>query len=171
MIIQELNKEWKMHQFGTEEVLPASVPGSVYNDLIQNGKMEDPYYRDNELKALKIMDHDFVYETSFSPDKELFACDKVLLVFEGIDTLADIFLNGEQIASVGNMHRIWEFPVTGKLKEERNELKVVFHSPTKFIKEENEKDPILATTDAMEGFPYMRKAHCMFGWDWGVSHS
>lgn len=129
--------------------------------------MEDPYYRDNELKALKIMDHDFVYETSFSPDKEVLACDKTLLVFEGLDTLADIFLNGEQIASVNNMHRTWEFTVTGKLKEQNNELKVIFHSPTKFIKEENEKDPILGTEDAMEGFPYLRKAHCMFGWDWG----
>lgn len=167
MTIHELNKDWKMHQLGTNEFLPASVPGSVYNDLIQNGKMEDPYYRDNELKALKIMDHDFVYETSFSPDKELLACDKVLLVFEGLDTLADIFLNGDQIASVNNMHRTWEFPITGKLKEENNDLKVIFRSPTKFIKEENEKDPLLATTDAMEGFPYLRKAHCMFGWDWG----
>lgn len=167
MTIQELNKGWTMHQSGTEEVLPASVPGSVYNDLIQNGKMDDPYYRDNELKALKIMDHDFVYETSFSPDMEVLACDKTLLVFEGLDTLADIFLNGEQIASVNNMHRTWEFPVTGKLKEQNNELKVIFHSPTKFIKEENEKDPILGTEDAMEGFPYLRKAHCMFGWDWG----
>ena len=167
MTIQELNKEWKMHQLGTEEILPASVPGSVYNDLIQNGKMEDPYYRDNELKALKIMDHDFVYETGFSPDKAILSCDKVLLVFEGLDTLADIFLNGEQLASVNNMHRIWEFAVTGRLREEKNELKVIFHSPTKFIKEENEKEPIFATTDAMEGFAYLRKAHCMFGWDWG----
>lgn len=167
MTIQELNREWTMHRLGSEEILQASVPGSVYNDLIQNGKMEDPYYRDNELKALKVMEHDFVYETVFSPEKELLACDKMLLVFEGLDTLADIFLNGEQIASVNNMHRTWEFPVTGRLKEQNNDLKVVFHSPVKFIKEENEKDPILATTDAMEGFPYLRKAHCMFGWDWG----
>lgn len=167
MTIQELDKGWTMHQQGTEEVLPASVPGSVYNDLIQNGKMDNPYYRDNELEALKIMEHDFVYETSFSPDKELLACDKVLLVFEGLDTLADIFLDGDQIASVNNMHRTWEFPVTCRLKEQNNKLKVVFHSPVKFIKEENEKDPIPATTDAMGGFPYLRKAHCMFGWDWG----
>lgn len=167
MTIQELNKGWTMHQSGSEEILPASVPGSVYHDLIQNGKMDDPYYRDNELKALKIMEHDFVYETTFVPDQKIFSSDRALLVFEGLDTLADIYLNGQMLAAVNNMHRTWEFPVTDLLQAGDNELKIIFHSPTAFIKEENEKEPILATTDAMEGFPYLRKAHCMFGWDWG----
>ena len=99
MRIQNLNSSgglhWRMYREGDKEDgrLPASVPGSVYQDLIANGKMEDPYYRDNELKALKIMENDFTYETHFAVPKELRSCRRVLLHFEGIDTLADIFLN------------------------------------------------------------------------------
>lgn len=167
MVVRELHQNWTMHQAGTEEQLPAVVPGSVYNDLILNGRMDDPYYRDNELTALKVIENDFEYETSFSADEELLRCQKVLLTFEGIDTVADIFLNGEWLAYVNNMHRTWEFSVEKKLKPEDNTLRIVLHSPTKFIREANEKDPILGSTDAMAGFPYLRKAHCMFGWDWG----
>lgn len=173
MRIQNLNSSgglhWRMYREGDKEDgrLPASVPGSVYQDLIANGKMEDPYYRDNELKALKIMENDFTYETHFAVPKELRSCRRVLLHFEGIDTLADIFLNGEKVGKADNMHRVWEFPVKDRLKPEDNELKVTLHSPTRFIEEAYEKRPIEGSTDAMRGFPYLRKAHCMFGWDWG----
>ena len=167
MRIQKLHENWKMCTVGTEESLPASVPGSVYNDLLANGKMEDPYYRDNEMKALAIMEDDFEYSTSFDAEEEILKCSQVLLRFEGIDTLGDIWLNGSRIAYVNNMHRTWEFPVKEILKEEGNELKVVLHSPTKYIGEEFEKEPIPGSGEAMRGFPYLRKAHCMFGWDWG----
>lgn len=71
--------------------------------------MEDPYYRDNELKALKIMEQDFVYETLFEADEKIRKEEVQLLRFEGIDTLADIYLNEAHLAYVNNMHRIWEF--------------------------------------------------------------
>lgn len=167
MIVKELKEGWSMHRVGDQEILPAQVPGSVYNDLLANGKMEDPYYRDNELKALKIMEHDFEYTTVFDRDAEWAEMEEVLLVFEGVDTLADIYLNGKPLAYVNNMHRSWEFPVKKYLKPSENELRVVLHSPTRYIREEFEKDPIPGTTDAMRGFPHIRKAHCMFGWDWG----
>lgn len=167
MIIAKLHDNWSMCKAGTGDYIPAKVPGSVYNDLILNGRMEDPYYRDNELKALKIMDDDFEYVTSFDAPAGILSCQEVILHFDGLDTVADIFLNGQWLAYVENMHRTWEFPVKELLKETGNELKIVFHSPTKYIKEANEKDPILGTTDAMAGFNYIRKAHCMFGWDWG----
>lgn len=167
MDIQLLNGLWKMRQEGTQEEYAASVPGSVYNDLIVNGALEDPYYRDNEINALSLMEHDFSYECLFDVGKDMLANAEIRLRFDGIDTLADIFLNGMHIAAVNNMHRIWEFSVKDKLKNEGNVLKVVLHSPTKYIKEQNELDPIPAARDAMAGFPYIRKAHCMFGWDWG----
>ncbi|MDY3766256.1 MAG: glycoside hydrolase family 2 protein [Lachnospiraceae bacterium] len=165
--IRKLHENWTMHQAGMEERMPAEVPGSVYHDLLKNGKMEDPYYRDNELKALKIMEHDFEYETDFEVDAQLSQCQEIWLVFEGIDTVADIWLNGEWLAHTENMHRTWRFSVKERLKAQGNTLRVVLHSPTKYIKEANEQDPLLGTTDAMAGFPHLRKAHCMFGWDWG----
>ncbi len=171
MLIQKLNSseglQWSMYQEGEGARLPAVVPGSVYQDLLTNGKLEDPYYRDNELKALKVMENDFTYETHFAVSEGLLECERTLLHFDGIDTLADIFLNGVKVGSADNMHRIWEFPVRELLKPENNELKVMLHSPTRFIEEAYEKRPIEGSTDAMRGFPYLRKAHCMFGWDWG----
>ena len=167
MVTVKLHDNWSMCEAGSKEYLPASVPGSVYHDLVTNGRMEDPYFRDNELAALRIMEHDFEYVTTFDVENNVLKREQVLLHFDVIDTVADIYLNGEWLAHVENMHRTWEFPVKERLRNEANELKVVLHSPVKFIREANEKDPILGCVDAMKGFPHLRKAHCMFGWDWG----
>lgn len=167
MQIQKLNENWQMCINGTGEFLPAAVPGSVYQDLLDNGRMEDPYYRDNELKALKIMDNDFTYVTRFDVPEAIRGRESVLLHFDGIDTIGDVFLNGTLLGSVKNMHRTWEFPVKELLLAAGNELKVVLHSPTRFIREAYEERPVEGSSDAMKGFPYLRKAHCMFGWDWG----
>ena len=167
MIVRKLHDNWKMRMAGSGEYLPARVPGSVYNDLLENGRMEDPYYRDNELKALKIMENDFEYATVFDAEREELERECVLLHFDGIDTIGDIFLNGQKLAHAENMHRTWEFPVKGILRERGNELKVILYSPTEYIRKADEKEGIPGSRDAMKGFPYLRKAHCMFGWDWG----
>ena len=167
MITAEIHSGWQMRQAGWEEFLPASVPGSVYYDLMQNGKMDDPFWRDNFPKALKRMDHDYEYKTEFAADKALLKSDAVLLRFEGIDTVADIFLNGEKLGHTENMHRTFEFEVKDLLKEEGNELRVLLHSPTRFIKEEYKHNVADGSEEAMVGFANLRKTHCMFGWDWG----
>ena len=167
MITAEIHSGWQMRQAGWEEFLPASVPGSVYHDLMQNGKMDDPFWRDNFPKALKRMDHDYEYKTEFAADKALLKSDAVLLRFEGIDTVADIFLNGEKLGHTENMHRTFEFEVKDLLKEEGNELRVLLHSPTRFIKEEYKHNVADGSEEAMVGFANLRKTHCMFGWDWG----
>lgn len=167
MITKFLHENWQMHAAEQTEKLSASVPGSVYADLMAHGKMEDPYYRDNELTALKIMDQDFVYETVFDVSGELLESDEAVLHFDGLDTVADVFLNGEWLGHCENMHRTWEYSVTRLLKPQGNELKVKFASPTKFLKKVYEEAPIEGSCDAMRGFPRLRKAHCMFGWDWG----
>lgn len=167
MLVTLLDKNWRMRRTDWEETLPASVPGSVYNDLLLNGKMEDPYWRDNELKALEKIGYDYVYETEFSVDKETLRCDAVLLRFEGIDTVADIVLNGETLGHTENMHRTFEYEVSALLKPEGNRLSVTLYSPTNWIKEHYKTSVADGADDAMVGFPNLRKAHCMFGWDWG----
>ncbi len=167
MITAEIHSGWQMRQAGWEKFLPASVPGSVYHDLMQNGKMDDPFWRDNFPKALKRMDHDYEYKTEFAADKALLKSDAVLLRFEGIDTVADVFLNGERLGHTENMHRTFEFEVKDLLKEEGNELRVLLHSPTRFIKEEYKHNVADGSEEAMVGFANLRKTHCMFGWDWG----
>ncbi len=147
---------------------PAVVPGTVYTDLLRNGNMEDPFWRDNEIRALPLMEDDYEYEVCFDVGDELLEQDRVLLHFDGLDTIADIYLNQEHLGNAYNMHRIWEYDVTESIKEKENVLRVVLHSPLKYIREEFAKCRTLGSEDAMDGFVHIRKAHCMFGWDWGA---
>ncbi|MCL2831778.1 MAG: glycoside hydrolase family 2 protein [Treponema sp.] len=192
MTIQKIHDNWKMRQLqpqtklpsqaglqsqpkpqqkqpghASNEWLPAVVPGSVYSDLLRNGKMEDPFWRYNEDAAFALMENDWEYCTEFSVPQKMLGCDLVLLRCEGLDTLAEISVNGAEIAQTNNMHRTWEFDVTGILKSEQNQIKIIFRSPVKFAAEANRKIKVDGSSDALEGFPQIRKAHCMFGWDWG----
>lgn len=167
MLKMNLHENWFMNTIGDEKEFPAQVPGSVYNDLLANGQMEDPYYRDNEMKALELMDYDYEYHTVFAVEEAYFQMDEVLLHFDGLDTVADIYLNDNLLGRVANMHRQWDFSVKELLKNEGNVLRIVFHSPTKYIKARYDEDPVEGSEDAMVGFPQIRKPHYMFGWDWG----
>ena len=163
-----LNGPWTLDIPGSAfTAVPAEVPGSVYHDLLAAGRIPDPFYRDNETEALKLMEYDFHYSRAFQADGELLDCGAVLLRCEGLDTLAAVYINGAEAGRADNMHRTWEFDVKDLLREGENTIAVHFASPTKFIRESYAADPADGTADAMEGFPSLRKAHCMFGWDWG----
>lgn len=159
---------WQMHRSGDKDWITAEVPGSVYGDLLKAGRMEDPFWKDNEIEALSLMDYDYEYETAFDVDGDMLSLSEVILRFDGLDTIADITLNDTFLGHADNMHRTWEYSVKELLKEKDNQLKVYFYSPTKYIAEAFEKAPTLGTEDAMNGFVHIRKAHCMFGWDWGA---
>ncbi len=163
-----LNGPWTLDIPGSAFMaVPAEVPGSVYHDLLTAGRIPDPFYRDNETEALKLMEYDFHYSRAFQVDGELLDCGAVLLRCEGLDTLAAVYINGAEAGQADNMHRVWEFDVKDLLREGENNIAVHFASPTRFIRESYAADPADGTADAMEGFPSLRKAHCMFGWDWG----
>lgn len=145
----------------------ATVPGSVYHDLLTAGQIPDPFYRDNENEALKIMDYDFEYSRSFQVPSELLENDAVLLHCDGLDTLATISVNGTVVGTAKNMHRVYEYDVKSILKAGENTISVKLASPTRFIKKAYAESIADGSSDAMVGFPHIRKAHCMFGWDWG----
>ena len=147
--------------------VPAQVPGSVYHDLLTAGEIPDPFYRDNENEALKLMDNDFVYSRSFTVPASLLENDAVVLHCNGLDTLATVTVNGCLVGTAKNMHRTYEFDVKSVLRAGENEISVKFDSPTRFIKEAYALSRADGSSDAMVGFPLIRKAHCMFGWDWG----
>ena len=118
MWTKELDENWTLTVLGDDpfgingKSVPAKVPSTVYSTLLEAGLMPDPFYRENELDALKLMENDFVYETAFSlTDKER-GSEKLCIRFEGIDTLADIYLDGEHLADTDNMFRTWEFDIT-----------------------------------------------------------
>ena len=168
MIKMLINNNWTMRRTDSGRRLPATVPGSVYGDLLSNREIEDPFWKDNEIEVLKLMDYDYEYETFFDADERFLYSTQTVIRFEGLDTLADVYLNGEHIITANNMHRIWEKDVKDLLKCKGNTLKVVFHSPTKFIAKAFSEAPTLGTEDCMQGFVHLRKAHYMFGWDWGA---
>ncbi|MDR2028560.1 MAG: glycoside hydrolase family 2 protein [Treponema sp.] len=167
MILQKLHSNWTMKKCADTQDLPAKVPGSVYSDLLRNKKMDDPFWRDNEDRAFKIMEDDFEYQTVFKVSSRLLNSDRVILRCHGLDTLADLYINGRPAGRADNMHRIWEFEVKELLSRGENQLRVVFHSPIKFVREAYKKNRTDGSSDCLDGFPQLRKAHCMFGWDWG----
>ena len=165
-----LNNPWTLSDASGHALAEGSVPCSVYSLLLDAGKMKDPFFRENELTALKLADQDFVFSTDFCPDAGLLARECIRLRFEGIDTLADISLNGTRLGRTDNFFRIWEYDVKGLLHEGKNHLEVHIQSPTKFITaaaEAGRDTGMVGSDDAMPGFWYLRKPHCMFGWDWG----
>jgi len=168
MLIQKLHDNWKMRMLPSGSYLSAKVPGSVYSDLLRNKKMEDPFWRDNEDKAFALMENDFEYRCEFKVSQKMLGMDKILLRCEGLDTLAEIFLNNAAFAAADNMHRTWEFEIDRRLlKKEKNELKIIFRSPVKFAAQAHKKNKFDGASQCLDGFPQIRKAHCMFGWDWG----
>ena len=173
MVTQVLDAGWTLavkgdNIFHVDDPVKTQVPSTVYGTLLAAGLMPDPFYRDNELQALKLMDSDFEYRTKFTVRPEIRKADRIFLRFNGIDTLSDIYLDGVHLGSSGNMNRVYEFDITDAAGDgKEHELTVALHSPTRFIHMANEKTPIGGSSDAMPGFPHLRKAGCMFGWDWG----
>lgn len=158
-----LNGEWKITS-KTYDVI-GKVPGSVYSALLEKGLMEDPFYRDNEPKALAIMDEEFTFTKQFQYVKK---SKSVLLVCEGLDTLCDLFINGQFVAHTDNMHRTYFLEVSPYLCDGDNEIKAVFPSFDAYIKAKNkEKKLTTGAGFALEGFTQVRKANYMSGWDWG----
>lgn len=162
---QELAKNWKL--LWNNEFLETEAPFSMYGDLLKHHKIEDPYDRDNEKEAYPCSREDCRYQTEFDVSGRLLSCRKIWLRFEGIDTLADIYLNGVAIGNTYNMHRVWEFPAEKLLKQKGNLLEVQFHSPLRYMEEQVEKQgSIPCNGDTVDGFCYLRKASYMSGWDW-----
>ena len=143
------------------------IPGSVYSFLLDAGKMEDPFYRDHEYKALELVKGDYTFVRTFDADPMLLSQAHQVLRFDGVDTISDIYLNGMWIGSTMDMHTAYEFDVRGLLLESGNELKVCIKSPTRWIAQRDKEHHLGGSIEAMKGFSYLRKAHCTFGWDWG----
>ena len=167
MRIIDLNGCWWMREMGAEEWIPAKVPGTVFSDLLTAGRIPDPYYRDNEDIVKKFAERGFEYNREIVVDQELLCCDHVVLSCEGLDTLAEISINGRPVAKTKNMHRRYEFEIKTLLKSGENQITIIFRSPINYITTEQLKNPLWGSSDALSGFPHLRKAHCMFGWDWG----
>ena len=162
-----LGGAWRMREADSETWHSAHVPGSVYADLMADGTMPDPFWRENELDAFERMKKDYVYQRTFTVTEAQLAHAHVELVCEGLDTLAHVSLNGREIAFADNMHITWVWDVKEQLHTGENTLEIRFDSPILYCAKKAEEAPGWESSDATPGFRHLRKAHCMFGWDWG----
>ncbi len=162
-----LGGAWRMREADSETWHSAHVPGSVYADLMADGTIPDPFWRENELDAFERMKKDYVYQRTFTVTEVQLAHAHVELVCEGLDTLAHVSLNGREIAFADNMHITWVWDVKEQLHTGENTLEIRFDSPILYCAKKAEEAPGWESSDATPGFRHLRKAHCMFGWDWG----
>ena len=157
-----LNGIWKMT--GTDIECEGKIPGSLYSFLLDEGMMKDPYYRENEFGALALSHDDYTFSRTFDFAK---GNDRYILRFEGIDTFADVYLNGSHIAFTDDMHITYEFDVTDLLRDGENEVAVTCRNIHPYIKAKAAELDLCKNIQSLAGFGYIRKAHCMLGWDWG----
>jgi beta-mannosidase len=173
----EINRNWEFRQAGTDKWYPATVPGTVHTDLINNGIIQDPYYRLNELQVQWIDKADWEYRCSFDAGQDLQGYRNKVLVFDGLDTYADVYLNDSLILQADNMFRTWKIDCSQFIRPGWNELRVLLKSPTRegLAKMEAYGLELPAGNDQSERgemgekrvSPFVRKAPYHFGWDWG----
>ena len=169
MVKLQLHENWQLCNVRKLDWVPAQVPGDIYAAFFMAGKMSDPSFEDNEYQAKALMEEDYEYRTVFTYERAKFEnCQEIILRFEGIDTIADIYLNGCCLGKADNMHRVWKFPVRELLENGENVLRVIIRSPLKFMAEAFQKYKNRGNDDTIEGFMHLRKAHYMSGWDWGA---
>ncbi len=155
---------------------PAQVPGVVHTDLLAAKLIADPFYGDNEARLQWIGLTDWEYRTTFQVDSSVLAHEHVELVFEGLDTFAEVFLNEQSVLRADNMFRSWRVAAKALLKPGPNTLRIVFQSPiTSMIPKVKALPyplPSISTVNAgneenVATAPYTRKAAYQYGWDWG----
>lgn len=156
--------------YSDPEWMSATVPGSIHLDLMEHGVIPNPFERMHEMGVQWIDETDWSYRCTFAwtPDKDL---PKQVLVFEGLDTVCTVLLNGEKIAESDNMFLPVEVDVTGKLIEGDNQIRIDFVSAVntgeKRMAEFFAAEGLLERVERFEDRSFVRKIQCMFGWDWG----
>lgn len=169
--------QWTFRNSEEQEWRPAFVPGCVHTDLLKNELISDPFVGTNELGLQWIDKKVWEYESVFDVSAELLGQSRLELVFEGLDTYADVYLNDVSILSADNMFRTWTVDVKPYVREEGNRLFIRFRSPIEEgLVKLDAYGPILPASndDSVTGgledkkvSVFSRKAPYHYGWDWG----
>lgn len=166
-----LDKGWEFSRHDSTAWLPATVPGVVQYDLIRHGLLPDPNYRLQEEQAQWPEEHDWDYRLLFSLTEQQLRSPRAILMAEGLDTYATVFLNGKKIMESRNMFVGREADITGLLRQSGNELLIRFRSPMKEVRPLRQRDGFDYPADNDHHNEklsvYTRKAPYQYGWDWG----
>jgi len=164
-LITPLNQQWKFCREANNQWYPASVPGTIHTDLLYNHLIPDPFYRDNETRLHWIDSVNWDYRLEFNVAQNSFSKNYIELQLDGLDTYADLYLNGKLILQANNMFRGWTIPVKQFLKRKNNVLQIHFHSALHTVDSiAHSKLPMVLPDNNRV---YARKAQFQFGWDWG----
>lgn len=158
------SEKWQFKNVKEKKWLAAKVPGTVHLDLMDSNIIPDPFKDENEKKVQWIENEDWEYQTRFSISQKELTKQHIDLVFNGLDTFSEIYLNGKLLTKTDNMFRKWVITVKEFLKEGDNELKIKFKSSVKEGKKLAEKVPFTMPESPRS---FVRKAQYQFGWDWG----
>lgn len=169
-----LNDDWHMkaatpnsnHQL-KDEWYDVKVPALVHTTLMEKGIVPNLFYRDNETKYQWLEREDWVFEKIVEIDKATLQNQHIELNFKGLDTYADVFLNGELILKADNAFRSWRVDVKKHLREGKNYLRIFFFAAVKMDEISKELNGY-----ALPGIPtnervFSRKPQFHYGWDWG----
>ncbi|KAG5848420.1 hypothetical protein ANANG_G00098270 [Anguilla anguilla] len=172
-----LNGKWTVYNSNGSLSFSAEVPGCVHTGLLKQGLIQDPYYRFSDLAYRWISLDNWTYTTTFSVPAEIRSKQKVHLVFEGVDTVSSISLNGAALGETDNMFRRYDFDVQGLLREQGNVLAVALSSAVAYAADRSRAHsaypvPPDCPPPVQKGechVNFVRKAQSSFSWDWGPS--
>lgn len=171
VIKKTLDANWRFRELGAQDWRSANVPGSNFQDLMSDGSIPDPFFRDNESVVQWVSGRDWEYSCDFSCSQKLLEKDRIDLVFHGLDTIADIYLNEAHLAGTMNMFVGFRFDARNFIKPGRNQLRIVFQSPLTYAMPLEQKNgfryPAENDHSEFKLSVFVRKAPYHFGWDWG----
>ncbi len=175
-IIDLSNSRWTLEACGDTSLVPvdvrgrrfeAGVPGCVHTDLIRAGIIGHPNIAFNEEACQWIGRTDWRYQCRFNVDTECWKHDRIDLVFDGLDTIARIELNGRHIGNAMNMHHVHRLDMRSALRTGENELIMTLCGPVSYVEERERQLGVRPVNGDWTPYCYMRKMASNFQWDWG----
>nr|WP_301539833.1 sugar-binding domain-containing protein [Staphylococcus saprophyticus] len=140
--------------------MPVTIPGSIVTGALENNLINHPYYGNNEDAIQYLFNDHYSFSRTFTLETEVLMSEQILLNCEGLDTLATIFINHTNVLETDNMFRRYKFDIKPYVELGENIIEIQFYSPVQYLKE--------IKLQGENGLAYLRKAQCMFGWDWGI---
>jgi beta-mannosidase len=166
VITQKISR-WNLHY--ENESFSCEAPCSLYSVLLDYKKIDHPYEGLNEKAATVLSEKDCEMTATVVLDAEALAKKHVDLVFYGLDTLCDVYVNGTHVLYAYNMHKSWRVDIGNVAVAGENTVRLHFYSPSEYIARKNREHFLFSANVGytLGGIGHIRKSSCMFGWDWG----
>ena len=181
---------WTMHEEASAEKIPAIVPGATYTDLMRAGKIPNPFYRENNGTGARggsnvwmndwnkyirevdpqpiqwVAQKNWIYERTFDISTEMLSRPHIVLQCHGLDTLATIWINDQQVGRANNMFRAWEYNIKPYLNADHNTIRIQFDTLAPYVEKQSAAYKQAYGLDLGDQRSWIRKGPYMWGWDW-----